>query len=328
MQSEVPRSVLLEVGFYTEGDPEPSQVQVFPWRAGGRPSGRLDPERQGRERKGISGSRCRAPARIHSGGFSDFPGVVLRIHPMSLLRSLVPSPHIAVIGASGGMGRAFLESLASGCPAGTVHALSRSPRRSAENVHHQFIDITEEGSIRAAAEAASRDGPLDLVIVASGILHRDSELQPEKSMRELDPQALYEVFGINAVGPAMVAKHFLPLLRTGHKTVFAALSARVGSISDNRLGGWASYRASKAALNMLLKTLAIEHGRRWPDSVVVTLHPGTVDTTLSKPFSSRVPAERLFAPSQAARYLLGVIDDLTPAATGGFFAWDGTAIEY
>jgi NAD(P)-dependent dehydrogenase (short-subunit alcohol dehydrogenase family) len=147
-------------------------------------------------------------------------------------------------------------------------------------------------------------------------------------MSALDAKALCEVFRINAVGPALIAKHFLPLLRMGHKTVFAALSARVGSISDNRLGGWASYRASKAALNMLLKTLAIEHARRWPDSVVVALHPGTVDTALSKPFSSRLPTERLFAPSQAVGYLLGVIDDLTPAATGDFLAWDGTPIEY
>jgi NAD(P)-dependent dehydrogenase (short-subunit alcohol dehydrogenase family) len=247
---------------------------------------------------------------------------------MSQLPSLVPSPNIAVIGASGGIGRAFVESLVSSCPAGTIHALSRSPQESAGNLHHHFIDVIEEESIRAAAEAASGDSPLDLVIVASGILHRDSELQPEKSMRSLDPNALCEVFRINAFGPAIAAKHFLPRLRTGHKTVFAALSARVGSISDNRLGGWASYRASKAALNMLLKTLAIEHARRWPDSVVVALHPGTVDTALSKPFSSRVPAERLFTPSQSARYLLGVIDDLTPAETGCFFAWDGTPIEY
>ena len=103
----------------------------------------------------------------------------------------------------------------------------RSPQQSGGGVQHHFIDITEEESIRAAAETVSRDGPLDLVIVASGILHRDSELQPEKSMRALDPQSLCEVFRINAVGPAMVAKHFLPRLRTGHKTVFAALSARV-----------------------------------------------------------------------------------------------------
>ena len=244
------------------------------------------------------------------------------------LRSLVPSPRIAVISASGDIGRAFVESLASDCPAATIHGLSRSPQQSGGDVQHHFIDITEEESIRAAAETTSRDGPLDLVIVASGILHGGTELQPEKSMSTLDAKALCEVFRINAVGPALVAKHFLPLLRMGHKTVFAALSARVGSISDNHLGGWASYRASKAALNMLLKTLAIEHARRWPDSVIVALHPGTVDTALSKPFSRRVPAERLFEPLQSARYLLGVIDDLTPAATGGFFAWDGTPIEY
>jgi NAD(P)-dependent dehydrogenase (short-subunit alcohol dehydrogenase family) len=218
--------------------------------------------------------------------------------------------------------------LATDCPTAAIHALSRSPQQGGGNVHHQFIDIAEEESIGAAAEVASRDGPLDLVVVASGILHRDSALQPEKSMRALDAEALLEVLRVNAVGPAMVAKHFLPRLRTEHKTVFAALSARVGSISDNRLGGWASYRASKAALNMLLKTLAIEHARRWPDSVVVALHPGTVDTPLSKPFSRRVPAERLFAPAQSAGYLLRVIDDLTPAVTGGFFAWDGTPIEY
>jgi NAD(P)-dependent dehydrogenase (short-subunit alcohol dehydrogenase family) len=249
-------------------------------------------------------------------------------HSGCQLRSLVPSPHIAVIGASGGIGRAFIESLASDCPTATIYALSRSPRASLGSVHREFIDVTEEESIRAAAETASRDGPLDLVIVASGILHRGFELQPEKSIRALEAEALCEVFRINAIGPALVAKHFLPRLRTGHKTVFAALSARVGSISDNRLGGWASYRSSKAALNMLLKTLAIEHALRWPDSIVVALHPGTVDTALSKPFSSRVPTERLFEPSQSAGYLLKVIDDLTPAATGGFFAWDGSKIEY
>jgi NAD(P)-dependent dehydrogenase (short-subunit alcohol dehydrogenase family) len=249
-------------------------------------------------------------------------------HSSYRLWSLVPSPRIVVIGSSGGIGRALVESLATDCPTATIHALSRSPQQSGGSIHHHFIDIVEEESIRAAAEAASRDGPLDLVVVASGILHQGSALQPEKSMRALDAEALLEVLRVNAVAPAMVAKHFLPRLRTEHKTVFAALSARIGSISDNRLGGWASYRASKAALNMLLKTLAIEHARQWPDSVVVALHPGTVDTPLSKPFSSRVPAEQLFAPSQSVGHLLRVIDDLTPTVTGGFFAWDGTPIEY
>jgi NAD(P)-dependent dehydrogenase (short-subunit alcohol dehydrogenase family) len=249
-------------------------------------------------------------------------------HSSCQLQSLAPNPRIVVIGASGGIGGALVESLATDCPTPTIHALSRPPQHDGGNVRHCFIDIAEEESIRAAAEIASRDGPLDLVIVASGILHRGSALQPEKSMRALDAEALLEVLRVNAVGPAMVAKHFLSRLRTEHKTVFAALSARVGSISDNRLGGWASYRASKAALNMLLKTLAVEHARQWPGSVVVALHPGTVDTPLSKPFSSRVPAERLFAPSQSARHLLRVIDGLTSAATGGFVAWDGTPIQY
>jgi hypothetical protein len=164
----------------SQGNPGPG----MPRRAVGRLPRRLGQERPERHLAEESlAPRCGVLARTYSGRFSGFLGGVLRIHPMSQLRSLGPSPNIAVIGASGGIGRAFVESLAGDCPAGTVHALSRSPQRSAGNVHHQFIDITEEGSIRAAAEAASRAGPLDLVIVASGILHRDSELQPEKSMR-------------------------------------------------------------------------------------------------------------------------------------------------
>lgn len=246
---------------------------------------------------------------------------------MALLSSLAAEPHVVVVGASGGIGGALVELLSGDLPSGTIRALSRSPRGGGGNVTPGFVDITREETIRAAADSSSQGGPIDLVIVASGVLHRGSELRPEKSMRELDPRAIGEVFAVNAAGPALVAKHFLPRLRKGQKTVFAALSARVGSISDNRLGGWASYRASKAALNMLLKTFAIEHARRWPDSVVVALHPGTVDTALSRPFSGRVPPDRLFPPERAARHLLEVIDGLEPDATGGFFAWDGTPIE-
>ena len=147
-------------------------------------------------------------------------------------------------------------------------------------------------------------------------------------MRELDPAAFIEVLNVNAVGPALIGKHFLPLMRPGRRSVFAALSARVGSISDNRLGGWTSYRASKAALNMLLRTFAVEHARRFPESVVVALHPGTVATRLSEPFTRRVPEPRLFSPEKSARDLLTVVDGLSPDDTGGFFAWDGSAIDY
>ena len=133
-------------------------------------------------------------------------------------------------------------------------------------------------------------------------------------------------FSVNAIGPALVAQAFLPLMAKDNKTVFAALSARVGSISDNRLGGWYSYRASKAALNQYLRTAAIEQRRRWPQCVVVGLHPGTVDTPLSKPFQKNVPKDGLFTPSQSAERLLDVIDRLQPADTGHLFAYDGNRI--
>ena len=189
------------------------------------------------------------------------------------------------------------------------------------------FDLGDEASIAESIARATSDAPLDLVIVATGILHRDA-LQPEKSMRELDADSMMDLLRVNTIGPALIAKHALPLMRRGHKSVFAALSARVGSIGDNRLGGWASYRMSKSALNMMLRTLAIEQARKLPDSIVVALHPGTVDTGLSKPFTARVPQSRLFAPGQAAGHLLDVIEELTPDDTGGFFAWDGSRIGY
>ena len=237
--------------------------------------------------------------------------------------------NVAVIGSSGGIGAALVRRLADDATVGTIHALSRSgheplPRKATPHC----IDIANEESVRHAADVAGESGPLDLVIVATGILHKGAEIAPEKTMRELSPDALAAVFATNCIGPTTVAKHFLPLMRRGEKSVFAALSARVGSIADNRLGGWASYRASKAALNMVLKTLSIEHGRRWPESVVVGLHPGTVDTALSRPFSKRVEADKLFTPELAARQLLTVVDGLAAADTGNIYAWDGTRVPY
>ena len=144
----------------------------------------------------------------------------------------------------------------------------------------------------------------------------------------VDPAAMEAVFRTNAIGPANVAQAFLPRMRRYGKTVFAALSARVGSIGDNRLGGWVSYRSSKAALNMILKTLSIEHTRQFPESVIAALHPGTVDSALSAPFQRRVPDGKLFSPAQSVGYLLSVIDGLAPEDSGGFFAWDGASIDY
>lgn len=244
------------------------------------------------------------------------------------MNSLNPDAHVAVIGASGGIGAAFCRALAGSDRVSKVHALSRSITEfDDDKIRSSTLDLLDDASVAEAAERVSQDGPLDLVIVATGILHQD-ELQPEKTLRDIDGFRMLDVLQVNTVGPAVVAKHFLPLMRRGAKSVFAVLSARVGSIDDNRLGGWVSYRASKAALNMTMKTLAIEHARRWPDGVVASLHPGTVATGLSEPFRSRVPADKLFTPEVAAAHLLGVVDGLTPDDTGGFFAWDGSRITY
>lgn len=250
------------------------------------------------------------------------------LFPVMQLSTFRPATNVVVIGASGGIGSALCRQLARGETIGTVHALSRKTVPAPASLIRPFaIDLSDEASIEAAAEHVSKDAPLDLVIVASGLLHHDG-LQPEKLLRELDGDNMLELLRIYTVGPALVAKHFLPRMRRNAKSVFAALSARVGSIGDNRLGGWVSYRASKAALNMTLKTLAIEHARRWPYGVIATLHPGTVDTELSKPFSCRVTPDRLFTPVISARHLLRVIDRLDAADSGGFLAWDGTTIPY
>lgn len=248
---------------------------------------------------------------------------------MTLLSSFRRDCNVAVIGASGGVGQAFVELLAEDDNVGSLYAFCRSPKVIGnERTHSHRLDLTDEASIETAADVATEALPLDLVIVASGILHRGAQISPEKSMREIDPQSMAEVLAVNTIGPALVAKHFLPKLGKGHKTVFAALSARVGSINDNRLGGWASYRMSKAALNMLLKTVSIEQARNRPDSVVVALHPGTVETNLSQPFTRRVEPANLFSPGYSAGELLRVIDSLGPDDYGGFFAYDKSPIEF
>lgn len=226
-----------------------------------------------------------------------------------------PEHAAVVIGATGGVGAAIAARLRASGRYAVVHALSRSGTG---------LDLEHEASIAAAAaQVAGGPAPV-LVFVATGVLHHGFE--PERSWRTLDAEHLLRDYRINAVGPALVAKHFLPLLSRDRPTAFAALSARVGSIGDNRLGGWHSYRASKAALNMLLRNLAIEAARTHPLAVIAGLHPGTVDTDLSAPFQRGVKPERLFTADHSAERLLAVIDGLTPADSGGVFAWDGARI--
>jgi NAD(P)-dependent dehydrogenase (short-subunit alcohol dehydrogenase family) len=205
-------------------------------------------------------------------------------------------------------------------------ALSRRPAGSRPpHVVPGTLELTDEPSIAEAAATARELGSVRLVLVATGLLH-DPTLQPEKSWGALDGATLARAFATNAIGPALVAKHFLPLLPREGRSVFAALSARVGSIGDNRLGGWYAYRSSKAALNMLLKTFAIELARRAPAALCVGLHPGTVATRLSEPFRRNVAPDKLFTPAYSAGRLLTVLDALRPEDSGGVFAWDGSRV--
>ncbi|QNQ11342.1 SDR family NAD(P)-dependent oxidoreductase [Sphingomonas alpina] len=224
-----------------------------------------------------------------------------------------------VIGASGGIGGAFEAALIEEGAFDLVHGFARS------GSGRRHIDLTNEASIAAAAAVVATGPAPTLIFVATGLLHQDDH-GPEKAYAELDPDWLARTLAINAIGPALLAKHFLPLLPRTGRTVFAALTARVGSIADNRLGGWYGYRASKAALNMLIRTLAIEERRRNSSSIVVGLHPGTVDTALSRPFQGNVTPGNLFAPDRAAVQLLDVIDGLRAPDSGKFFGWDGAEI--
>lgn len=223
-----------------------------------------------------------------------------------------------VVGSTGAIGRALTEELTTRAQAVRVLGLARS------GVH--LVDVTREASVATAAARIAGEGvPLRLVVDATGFLHGDGAM-PEKSLRQLDPERLARAFAINAIGPALLMKHFLPLFPRNGKAVFATLSAKVGSIGDNQLGGWYGYRASKAALNQFVRTAAIELRRRCPAAVCVALHPGTVESPLSAPFAKDGLAVR--SPARAAEDLLRVIDDLGPADSGGFFDYRGTALPW
>jgi NAD(P)-dependent dehydrogenase (short-subunit alcohol dehydrogenase family) len=217
-----------------------------------------------------------------------------------------------VAGAAGGIGRALVDLLAQ---SGRVLALSRqgSPP----------CDPLNEASISSAFSQI--ETPVTRLIVTTGMLH-DVIQGPEKSWRDLDADALARSFAINSIAPALLIKHCIPLFPRVGRVEVAVLSARVGSISDNRTGGWHGYRASKAALNQLIKTISIELTRTHPELICVALHPGTVDTAMSKLFQRGVAPEKLFTPAHSAACLLDVLAALGPADTGGHFAWDGSAI--
>ena len=224
----------------------------------------------------------------------------------------------AVVGAGGGIGQAFVAALRNDTRFARVHAFSR-----AGGANAAIMDPTDDASITAGVDGL--EPPIHRLIITTGMLH-DAVQSPEKSWRALDSAALARSFAINSIAPLMVIKAFLPLIPKDERAEIAVLSARVGSISDNRTGGWHGYRASKAALNQLIKTISIELARSHPHLVCVALHPGTVDTGMSAPFKRGVAADKLFTPAYSVERMLAVLDGLTPEQTGGVFAWDGAAI--
>ena len=244
-----------------------------------------------------------------------------------------------VFGANGGLGLAFARQLLAESRVGLVWAATRNPdspslqdlkRLYGERLRPVAVDITDEASIAALAdEVAGHTPQLHLLINAFGFLHDEADgIRPEKRLEDLSAAGLERNFAVNAMAPALIARHFIGLISHQQRAVFASLSARVGSIDDNRLGGWYAYRMSKAAQNMFTRGLAIECARRAKRLICLALHPGTTDTALSAPFQSRVPAGKLFTPDFAASQLLAVIDRSDIEDSGGFFAWDGAAIPW
>ncbi len=257
--------------------------------------------------------------------------------------------NIVIAGATGGIGLALCAEYRQRFPDATLIATCRQRPDSEETLcvadHWLPVDLTDDTATASFAQQLMEQfGHVDQLINAIGMLHTAKQL-PEKSIQKIEPDFFLKNMQVNVLPTLLLSKHCGPLLKKAarlssaaddqptqnrHATgpVFATVSAKVGSIEDNRLGGWYSYRSSKAALNMALKTLSIEWQRTLPSACVVALHPGTTDTALSVPFQARVPAEQLFSPAKTAQYLVNVIMSLTPDDTGSFIAFDGERLPW
>lgn len=246
--------------------------------------------------------------------------------------------NILIIGASRGIGFGFVKSLLEQNNNTNIYATYRHKEtaellfnlqtRFPSSLKLQQLDITKEEQISNLCKSLKKDiSQLHLVINCVGILH-EGNIKPEKSLRHINTENLLSYFQVNSIASVLLAKHLFPFFRHPHSSIFASISAKVGSIGDNYLGGWYGYRASKAALNMFMKTVSIEYNRTCPNTIVVTLHPGTTDSDLSKPFQKNVPPEKLFSVERTVNQLLNVINNLTENDSGQFFSWDGTRLPW
>lgn len=242
-----------------------------------------------------------------------------------------------IVGASQGIGLGFVQQLVADGRFGRVYGTYRRPDTAAElmslaQTHPHLtpleMDVTSEDSMaQAVARLQAATPRLHLVVYCVGLLH-DGDFQPEKSVRQLTSEHLVRSFQVNAVGAALLTNYLFPLLKHDKPSVFGAISAKVGSIGDNHLGGWYGYRASKAALNMLIKTASLEYARKSPHTMFALLHPGTTDTRLSQPFQRGVPPEKLFPVARTVAQLMTVIDGLEPSDSGAFLSWDGSPLPW
>ena len=257
---------------------------------------------------------------------------------MQKINYIADQSNILIVGASQGIGLGFVKQILQDNQVTKIYATYRSSDTASElltlaaNNPNRLVcltmDITDESSIIQGIKViGSETQKLHLVIYCVGMLHQ-GELQPEKSLRQINSQNLINYFQVNSIGAVLLAKHLMPLLCHKEGSIFASISAKVGSIGDNRLGGWYGYRASKAALNMFLKTISIEYSRRCPKTIVVALHPGTTDTRLSQPFQKNVPPEKLFSVTKTVNLLLEVLASLKSTDSGEFFSWDGSRLPW
>ncbi|MDC0166314.1 SDR family NAD(P)-dependent oxidoreductase [Gammaproteobacteria bacterium] len=232
---------------------------------------------------------------------------------------------VAVIGSSGAIGSAFVDHYINDQSINSIFSFSRSSIGIDNNkVKHFSIDIENENSVQDAAKSVEEIN-FDEIIIASGLLHTN-EFGPEKSIKDLKADNILKILNVNTVGPAIIGKHFLPLLNKNNKSVMAFLSARVGSISENKLGGWYAYRASKSALNQIIKTFSIELKRTNPKAIIIGLQPGTVESELSAPFKRSVSKNKLFSAEYSASQLIGVIERVDESSSGNLISWEGEII--